>query len=77
MGDKDDDDCDDDEEEEEDNDDSEDDDGNGHESKAEPLKSPSQSGSHIYTAVYDFKAEQEGDLSVKVKLSFLESQCAF
>lgn len=77
MGDKEDDDDYDDEEEEEENDNSEDYDSNDHESKEEPLKSPSQSGSHIYTAIYDFKAEQEGDLSVKVKLSFFffKSQC--
>lgn len=62
----DDDDEDDEEEDEEENDNSEEYDGNDHESKMEPLKSSSQSGSHIYTAIYDFKAEQEGDLSVKV-----------
>lgn len=66
------------EEEEEENDNSEDYDGNDHESKGEPLKSPSQSGSHIYTAIYDFKAEQEGDLSVKVRLSvFLNHSVLF
>ncbi|XP_056903466.1 nephrocystin-1 [Takifugu flavidus] len=65
VGDKEDDDDDEEEEEEEENDNSEDYDGNDHESKVELLKSPSQSGSHIYTAIYDFKAQQEGDLSVK------------
>lgn len=50
--------------------DSEDDGGDdtySNENKKEPLKSTSQSGSCIYTAIYDFNAEQEGDLSVKVK----------
>ncbi|XP_042358303.1 nephrocystin-1 [Plectropomus leopardus] len=59
-----DDDEDDDEESSDDDDDDDDDEANDGDEK-QAVKSPSQSDSHIYTALSDFKGEQEGDLSVQ------------
>ncbi|CAF97042.1 unnamed protein product, partial [Tetraodon nigroviridis] len=58
-----------DDENDDESDDSEEDDGDDDAEnvggKKEPLKLASQSGPCIYTAIYDFNAEQEGDLSVQ------------
>ncbi|XP_059215720.1 nephrocystin-1 isoform X2 [Centropristis striata] len=52
--------------EEDDDEDSSDDDADGDdEDEKQAVKLPSQSDPHIYTALSDFKGEQEGDLSVQ------------
>lgn len=54
--------------EDEDDEGSDDDDVDTDEDKKHASKPPSQSGPRIYTVLSEFKGEQEGDLSVQVKL---------
>lgn len=60
------------------NDDEDDDivsDGHDGEDEKRAAKPPLQSDPHIYTVLSDFKAEQEGDLSVQVKYFLFQRQC--
>lgn len=58
--------------EDEDDEGSDGDDVDTDEDKKQALKPPSQSGPRIYTVLSEFKGEQEGDLSVQVKLQGTE-----
>lgn len=53
--------------EDDDDEDSNDDDVDNDEDEKPAVRTPSQSDHRIYTALSDFKGEQEGDLSVQVK----------
>ncbi|XP_067466719.1 nephrocystin-1 isoform X2 [Thunnus thynnus] len=63
--DSDEDDDDDDDNDDDDDDDDDNDDDDDHEDEKQALKPPSQSDPRIYTALSDFRGEQEGDLSVQ------------
>lgn len=54
-------------EDDDDDEDSNDDDVDNDEDEKPAVRTPSQSDPRIYTALSDFKGEQEGDLSVQVK----------